>query len=207
MTTKIAKTILHEIEVQPLRQWDLPAAGPLRRTLGASMRLHALVLLLLIPLISIGQSQPMTEAQRAELRKKADELRERNAREREEIQRSFSSASPISAASSTTVQPGQVCRATIAAVMGHDPTIVKISRTEDGVVYLVYVRPTDGTRWESRCRVSGNRVTWASLTGRWREDPRDERITFEVRSSGSLVIRQAFPDGSSSEKNYALAKM
>jgi hypothetical protein len=154
---------------------------------------------------AFGQPQPLTEAQRAELRKKADELRERNAREREEIQKNFRPATVPTAPEAKGVTHHQICRAAVAALMGRDPSIVQITREQDGIIYLAYTRPTDGTRWENRCRIVGNRVNWATLTGRWRDDHRDERVTYEVKPAGGVVIRQTFTDGSISEKSFPAA--
>jgi hypothetical protein len=49
--------------------------------------------------------------------------------------------------------PQQVCRATIAALMGRDPAIIKVDRIEGEIVYVTYIRANDGTSWSNRCKI------------------------------------------------------
>lgn len=100
----------------------------------------------------------------------------------------------------------QICRATIGAVMGRDPKIIKVSKVETGIVHLHYSRPDDGSIWEHRCRLEGQKVIWATKTGRWREHPMDEVITYAV-SKTSVTIKQKFVDGSTSTKSYTPAQI
>ena len=95
------------------------------------------------------------------------------------------------------------CRATIAAIMGRDPSIIGVDRRKGDVVALSYIRQNDGTRWAYRCKIDGNRVVWASDTGRWRTHPMDERINFRFGPS-NLVITQVFPDGSRLQDAFSL---
>lgn len=154
---------------------------------------------------SFACAQPFVgDVQREELRKKADENRERNAREREEIQKNFSPSS--STVNQRALTSRQVCKATVAALMGHSPNIINVDREQDGVVYLVYARPSDGTVWRSRCRVSGTSVVWAADPGRWRDNPLDEKINFHV-DGANLVVRRVFSDGSVSDKIYQISNL
>lgn len=100
----------------------------------------------------------------------------------------------------------QICRATIGAVMGRDPKIIKVSKVESGIIHVSYSRPDDGTIWEQRCRIEGQKVIWATETGRWREHPLDEVITYAV-TGASLTITQKFTDGSASTKSYTRAQL
>jgi hypothetical protein len=102
-----------------------------------------------------------------------------------------------SAAQAPAFSPQQVCRATIAAVMRRDPAIIRVARTTDeGVVYVTYARPDDGTVWTQRCRFEGAKVIWATSTGRWRTHPAEDVITFSSTAS-SLTIVLKHPDGTS----------
>lgn len=100
----------------------------------------------------------------------------------------------------------QVCRATVAVVMGRDPSIIKVERISDGVVRLYYFRPDDGQRWDYRCRLEGQRAVWATAEGRWRTHPQDETIQF-VSSGEALTIEQRFTDGSKSIKTFTATQL
>ena len=87
--------------------------------------------------------------------------------------------------------------------MGRDPKIVQVTRIADDVVYLSYVRPIDNFVWDYRCKVEGNRVTWATEPGRWREDPRDDKVFFEVVGAGKqLRIIENHGDGSITQELF-----
>jgi hypothetical protein len=100
----------------------------------------------------------------------------------------------------------QICRATIGAVMGRDPRIIKVSSVDLGIIHVSYLRPDDGTLWEQRCRIDGQKVVWATKSGRWREDPMDEVITYTA-TGALLTINQKFADGSTSTKSYTPAQL
>lgn len=112
----------------------------------------------------------------------------------------------VSAAESANFSQSQICRATIGALMGRDPKIIKVDKVDAGVVYVRYIRPTDGTTWNQRCRFNGTRVIWATETGRWRVDPADEVINYAATQT-TLSIEQKFSDGSSSSKTYTRAEL
>ena len=101
----------------------------------------------------------------------------------------------------SSVSQEQICKDAIAAIMGQSPTIISITKTESGVVYLNYVRQNDGSRWSYRCKLEGDRVIWASETGRWRTDGYDDKITHRINDN-SVEIIQRFSDGSSSTKTF-----
>lgn len=97
--------------------------------------------------------------------------------------------------------PQQICRATVAAVMGRPPSIVQVDRTIGEVVYVTYLRPDDGTRWNNRCKFEGSKVVWATDVGRWRTHPDEAEITFSANAS-TLTITEAYRDGSMSRKRF-----
>lgn len=119
--------------------------------------------------------------------------------------RAVDSANPV-----TVREYERICRGAIAAVAGKSIDIVGADpRHEDGpvgpIVALSYIRESDRTEWRYRCFLDGDRVIWAANGGRWRNDPRDEIISFALnRPEGSFVIRQRFSDGSISEKTFSL---
>jgi hypothetical protein len=57
----------------------------------------------------------------------------------------------------------------------------------------------DASRHKSvdRCQIEGTRVLWASEPGRWRDDPKDEKVFFEVIDGGKqLRVIEDHGDGS-----------
>ncbi len=100
----------------------------------------------------------------------------------------------------------QICRATIGTIMGRDPKIIKVNKVDADVIYLSYTRADDGSVWSQRCRIEGSKVIWATTTGRWREHPLDEVITYAVTPT-ALTINQKFSDGSTSAKSFTRADL
>lgn len=113
----------------------------------------------------------------------------------------------------------QVCRAAIAALMGQDLVIVKAYREEASqnavkdhpadvrpTTYVGYIRPSDRTHWEYKCRVLGKQVFWGMSTGRWRDSPADSAMLFE-RTGGSIVIRQVHTDASANSRSFPIVEL
>ena len=96
----------------------------------------------------------------------------------------------------------EVCRAGIATTMLKPLSIVKYDGSEPNVHYLHYIRQSDGTRWEFRCKLEGNNIVWATDTGPWRKRTYDSDIKFRVTGS-DLVITETYYDGSSQRKEYS----
>jgi hypothetical protein len=111
------------------------------------------------------------------------------------------SISPASAEPAFEVEA--ICRTTIAAIAGRDPKIMQVTRTVGDVLFLTYVRAMDNFVWTYRCRVEGNRVVWATEPGRWRDDPKDDKVFFEVVDAGKqLRIIENHGDGSSTKQVF-----
>lgn len=100
----------------------------------------------------------------------------------------------------------EICRATIGAEMGRDPAIIKVLKTEQGIIHVGYKRPDDGTVWNQRCRLDGEKITWATETGRWRDHPLDSTYTYSSTPT-TLTIYQKYSDGSNSAKSYTRAQI
>jgi len=99
-----------------------------------------------------------------------------------------------------------VCRSVLALVMGRDISIISANMRSSKHVDVNYVRPDDGKRWDYRCKIDGNSATWASVRedgtiGRWRDDPRDSEITFELNVE-SVSVREQFVDGSETVRRF-----
>jgi hypothetical protein len=98
-----------------------------------------------------------------------------------------------------------ICKAAMAVLFQHSPSIIRVKREAD-VVYLTYVRPSDGTKWTNRCVASNGSVMWASETGRWRFDPRDEVLSYEVSSTGIKIVAK-YTDGSVEQRAFSFAQL
>ena len=73
-----------------------------------------------------------------------------------------------------------VCRTAIAFIMERDPKLVQATDASGGVVVLTYARPFDNFVFTYRCQIDGDRVVWADEPGRWRDGPRDAKVSFEI---------------------------
>jgi hypothetical protein len=113
----------------------------------------------------------------------------------------FGNLPPASAA--PTFEAETICRTAIASIADRDPKAMQVTRTADDVLFLTYVRPIDNFVWTYRCRIEGNRVIWASEPGRWRQDPKDDKIFFEIVDSGNqLRIIESHGDGSTTKRLF-----
>lgn len=100
----------------------------------------------------------------------------------------------------------QICKAGIASIMGRSPAIMKTTKKDHGVVHFYYIRKNDGTKWSYRCKLNGAKIIWASDTGRWRNDPRDEAISYRINDE-SLEIIQSFSDGTTLNEKFKRSQL
>jgi hypothetical protein len=113
------------------------------------------------------------------------------------------SASLSPAPAAPAFEADAICRISLAAMTDRDPKIMQVSRTDGDVLFLTYVRPIDNFVWAYRCRIEGNRVLWATEPGRWRDDPKDDRIFFEIVDAGrQLRIIEEHGDGTSTKRLF-----
>lgn len=99
----------------------------------------------------------------------------------------FSLALAQAASASQAFETKAICRTAIAVVMDRDPKLVQATDAADGVVVLTYARPFDNFVFTYRCRIEGDRVVWADEPGRWRDDAKDARVSFEVAGHGDRI--------------------
>jgi len=100
----------------------------------------------------------------------------------------------------------QICKATVAKVMGKAPSIIKIDKVSGNVTHLSYIRQNDGSHWALRCKLEGSTAIWATGTDRWRTGQYDSKITFSVNKQ-TLNISEKFSDGSGDDKSYNLKQL
>jgi hypothetical protein len=112
------------------------------------------------------------------------------------------------AAAAPPLEPEVICRAAIGSLMDRDPRLFRVTRTGGDILFLSYVRPIDNFDWTYRCKIQGNRVIWASEPGRWREDPNDDKVSFEIVAGGKqLRIINDRGDGSPTKELFDLDKI
>jgi hypothetical protein len=83
-----------------------------------------------------------------------------------------------------------ICRTAIAAITGRDVKLFQAADAPDapdGVIALTYARPFDNFVWAYHCRLNGNQVIWADEPGRWRQEAKDDKITFEIVGVGAQL--------------------
>jgi hypothetical protein len=88
---------------------------------------------------------------------------------------------------SPTFETKAICRMAIAVIMNRDPKLVQATDRPGGVVVLTYARPFDNFIFTYRCRVEGDRVVWADDPGRWRDDAKDAKVSYEVAGTGDRL--------------------
>ncbi|MBN8992966.1 MAG: hypothetical protein J0H42_32425 [Rhizobiales bacterium] len=98
-------------------------------------------------------------------------------------------ASPSAALAEPAFEAKAICRAAMAAITGRDLKLFQAADAPDGTIALTYARPFDNFVWAYHCRLEGNRVIWADEPGRWRQDAKDEKISFEVAGSQLRITR------------------
>jgi hypothetical protein len=99
----------------------------------------------------------------------------------------LASLSPASA--ETAFEAKAICRAALAAITGRDLKLFQAMDAPDGTIALTYARAFDNFVWSYHCRIEGNRVIWADEPGRWRQDARDEKVTFGATGSQLRITR------------------
>lgn len=103
------------------------------------------------------------------------------------------------------ISDADICKGTIAAVMGkpYHSSVDSRGTNGFGITELSYVRQSDNTLWEFRCKISGSSVVWSTKDGPWRTRNGDAEIFWSYKPNrGELIIRQTFSDGSSSSKSF-----
>ena len=100
----------------------------------------------------------------------------------------------------------KICKAAIGQIMGKNPKIINTYLAGNSIVQLSYIRENDGTKWSYRCKVEGNKIIWASETGRWRDHPLDPKLTYSI-SGRILHIEEDYGDGSSTKQKFNLNQL
>lgn len=103
-----------------------------------------------------------------------------------------------------------ICKAAIAELFGHSPKIMKATPQGSSIIRISYKRPDDGKLFKNDCQIQGNRIMWRGVDigsgtgpGRWRNNPADEVVTFNIVGK-SIKILTTYSDGSVVSANQPL---
>ena len=111
-------------------------------------------------------------------------------------------ASVTPAPAGTAFENAAIYRSAVAAVTDRDPKLVHAKDADGGVVALTYARPVDNFVFAYRCRIDGDRVVWGDNPGRWRDGPKDAKVSFEVVGNDRLRIVINRPKGKPVEQLF-----
>ncbi len=103
-------------------------------------------------------------------------------------------------------EPRAICRAAMAVITGRDLKLFQAVDAPDGTIALTYARAFDNFVWAYHCRLEGERVIWADEPGRWREDVKDDRISFEVLGT-QLRITRTPVNGAATHEEFGRDKL
>jgi hypothetical protein len=95
-----------------------------------------------------------------------------------------------------------ICRAALASITGRDLKLFQAADAPDGTIALTYARAFDNFVWAYHCRLEGNRVIWADEPGRWRQDAKDDNISFEIVGSALLRITKSPVNGAATQEVF-----
>jgi hypothetical protein len=115
---------------------------------------------------------------------------------------------PLSAASAEPAfEAKAICRAAMATITGRDLKLFQAADAPDGTIALTYARPFDNFVWAYHCRLEGNRVIWADEPGRWRQDAKDDKISYEIIGGGAqLSITKSPVNGAATQELFDRGK-
>ena len=109
-------------------------------------------------------------------------------------------------ANSFEFKKAHICKAGLASLFYQKTQIITVDREEGEVLFLSYIRPSDGSKWSYKCKVEGNRIIWGASDGRWRVDPADSLITYTTQNNSIKIVRK-HSDGSTSVKQYTASEL
>lgn len=74
-------------------------------------------------------------------------------------------------------------------------------REENGYYVISYIRSSDNQSFSYRVKIESNQIIWATIDGRWRDSPMDDKIIYSIDDE-KLTISQEFSDGSKVIKEF-----
>lgn len=92
----------------------------------------------------------------------------------------------------------QLCQAAIATNNGHSARAVKVLSSQDGIVEVSYLRPSDRKHFKFWCKIEPTEIRWKDeYIGRWSQNLRVyyktlDKKTIEIRSV--IVGEENYPD-------------
>lgn len=86
-------------------------------------------------------------------------------------------------------QVSALCAAAIAGMMRRPLDIVNAEIRAE-YVYVHYTRQDDGTYWDYKCKVVGDRVHWGKPDGRWRDHPADDVLRYKIADDALVIYEE-----------------
>ena len=93
-----------------------------------------------------------------------------------------------------------ICKSAVGAMFNKEPSIIK-SKKEEGLYKISYVRSSDNTSWDYKCKIGNGKVEWGSYDGRWRNHKLDSIVKYSVNGD-ILTIKDQYNDGSATVSKY-----
>ncbi|WP_159020573.1 hypothetical protein [Algibacter sp. L3A6] len=94
----------------------------------------------------------------------------------------------------------EIAKYTVSAIMNQSPEIIKV-KDNIGIYIVSYTRKDDGEKFDYKIKISGNKVSWGTSDGRWRDTKFDEKIKYSEKDN-KLKIIQTFENGSEIVKEF-----
>ncbi|MFT5760484.1 MAG: putative membrane protein YvbJ [Alteromonadaceae bacterium] len=87
-------------------------------------------------------------------------------------------------------QKVKICKAYLGKLFGRPTAIMNNNKNENGLIYINYIRSSDGSKWDYVCEIENNSLIWsgwmkdAKEWGRWREE---DRTSISLGQSGDTI--------------------
>ncbi len=95
---------------------------------------------------------------------------------------------PFALAADALFPNAKICKAGLSVAIGKNPDTIKINETRGDITILAFTHPNGGNKKIYRCKLSDDRVVWASGDGRWRNSQYDTQITYVIEGEMIQIV-------------------
>ncbi|MEZ8081903.1 hypothetical protein [Enterovibrio norvegicus] len=89
-----------------------------------------------------------------------------------------------------------LCKSYIANIFHRQPSVYSHYKTdEEGLIYVRFIRPNDGTLWVNRCKITSENMLWSTYLkddkkwGRWRVEDKANLTEYEPNRAEYEIIK------------------